>query len=137
MAQESSNDQESQRLDKWLWAARFFKNRSAATSAINGGMVHLEGQRIKASRKIRPGMRLEITQGVIRWEIIIMNLNAQRRPAVEAQQLYEETPESLELRTNLAERQRQEEQRRQRRIGRPDKHQRRLLSRIKQQPEED
>ena len=137
MTAESSSEQDPQRLDKWLWAARFFKTRSAASVAINGGMVHLEGQRIKASRKVRPGMRVEISRGVIRWEVIIVDLNAQRRPAVEAQRLYEETPESLELRTAEAERHRQAEQRRQRRIGRPDKHQRRLLSQIKQQPEED
>ena len=136
MATEPAQGREPQRLDKWLWAARFFKTRSAATQAINGGKVHLDGQRIKASRRVVPGMRVEISRGVMRWEVVIIALNPQRRPASEAQDLYEETPESLELRTAQAERQRQAEQRRRQRLGRPDKHQRRLLTRIKQQPED-
>ncbi len=137
MAPHTPCDEAQQRLDKWLWAARFFKTRGAATTAINGGKVHLEGQRIKPSRRIRPGMRVEISRGVTRWEVIIIGINAQRRPAIEACLLYEETPQSLELRTAQTERHRQAESRRQQRLGRPDKHQRRQLARIKQYPEED
>ncbi len=128
--------QDRQRLDKWLWAARFFKTRGAATSAINGGKVHIGGQRIKASRRVQPGVRVDITRGITRWEVIILALNSQRRPAVEAQRLYEETAESIALRTALSERHRQAERRRQQRAGRPDKHQRRQLSLLKHHPEE-
>ncbi len=136
MAQTPSTAEEVQRLDKWLWAARFFKTRSAATSAINGGKVHLNGQRIKAAHRVRPGMNLTVSRGVMNWEIVILALNNQRRPAEEARQLYEETAASIALRTNQAARQRQTEQRRNQRLGRPDKHQRRELTRIKQHPEE-
>ena len=98
--------------------------------------MHIDGQRIKASRRVRPGVRVEITRGVMRWEVVILALNSQRRPATEAQRLYEETAESIELRTASSERHRQAERRRQQRAGRPDKHQRRQLSRLKQRTEE-
>ena len=82
------------RLDKWLWAARFFKTRSLACAAINGGKVHVNGERVKPARLIRPGDKLDITR---ERESITMTVNAlstQRRPAKEAQMLYTETEES-------------------------------------------
>jgi ribosome-associated heat shock protein Hsp15 len=87
-----------QRLDKWLWAARFFKTRSLAADAIDAGRVHWQGQRAKPARELRVGDELDIVAGEQRWTVIVRGLNAQRRPAPEARQLYEETTASQERR---------------------------------------
>lgn len=92
-----------QRLDKWLWAARFFKTRALAAEAINGGKVHLNGDRVKPSRNIRAGDRLEVTRGQFVFDITVQALNKHRRPASEAQQMYQETQQSIEKRASLAE----------------------------------
>jgi ribosome-associated heat shock protein Hsp15 len=97
---------ERQRIDKWLWAARFFKTRSLAAAAVDGGKVRWNGQTIKPARELKPGDELEIVSGEIRWTLTVRALNAQRRPAPEARLLYEESAESL------ARRLRQEEIRR-------------------------
>ena len=86
------------RIDKWLWAARFYKTRSLAAQAIAAGHVRLAGQQVKAARELRVGDSLEITVGDALWSIVVRGLNEQRRPAVEAQQLYEESVESRERR---------------------------------------
>jgi ribosome-associated heat shock protein Hsp15 len=91
-------DQEDVRLDRWLWAARFFKTRSLAQQAIAGGHVHLNGQRVKAARAVRPGDRLEITRGEERFEIHVLALAARRGPATVARSLYEETDASAAAR---------------------------------------
>ncbi len=83
------------RLDKWLWAARFFKTRNLAIDAINGGKVHVNGQRCKPSKEVRIGQSLDIRTGVIERTVIVQAISDQRRPAVEAGQLYAETPDSL------------------------------------------
>lgn len=88
----------SQRLDKWLWAARFFKTRSLAADAIDGGKVMWQGQRAKPAREVKPGDELEIHAGEQRWTVIVRGLNVQRRPAPEARLLYEETAASAERR---------------------------------------
>lgn len=85
---------ERMRIDKWLWAARFFKTRSLANQTIEGGHVRLNGQAVKPARELRIGDSLDIVAGGTQWTVIVRGLNEQRRPAVEAQQLYEETPES-------------------------------------------
>ena len=82
------------RLDKWLWAARFFKTRSLAADAIDGGKVLWQGQRAKPAREVKVGDELEIHTGEQRWTVIVRGLNAQRRPAAEARLLYEETEAS-------------------------------------------
>lgn len=84
----------SQRLDKWLWAARFFKTRSLATAAIQAGHIRLNGATPKPARDVRPGDMLEISLGPVRWTVVVRQLNEQRRPAIEAQLLYDETEES-------------------------------------------
>lgn len=94
------------RVDKWLWAARFFKTRSLAKAAIEGGQVHCEGQRVKVSREVMPGMMLTIRQGNEHKTVQVKGLSAVRGPAPVAQQLYEETVESLETRARLAEQRR-------------------------------
>ena len=125
---------EALRLDKWLWAARFFKTRALAVAAIKGGKVHLNGNRIKPSRVVHIGDVLEITRGNTAFVVNVMGLNDKRRPAVEAQLLYEETPESKAEREKLAE-QRRLEARSVKHERRPDKKQRRQIHRFKRREE--
>jgi ribosome-associated heat shock protein Hsp15 len=82
------------RVDKWLWAARFFKNRSVATSAVLGGRVHVNGGRVKPSKAIHVGDVLEITRGNEKWIVDVVQLSDRRGPASEAQALYQEDPEA-------------------------------------------
>ena len=88
---------EKQRLDKWLWAARFYKTRRLASDAIAGGKAHVNGQRVKPSKEIQVGDSLQISKAGYLWELSICALNKQRRPASEAVQLYKES-ESSQLR---------------------------------------
>lgn len=125
------NSEDTLRLDKWLWAARFFKTRRLATDAISGGKVHLNGSRIKPSRMVRPGDKLNILRGETRFEIVIVKINRHRRPATEAQQLYKETENSLKTRLEMVEQKRLEAHSRANRIRRPDKRQRRKLMELK------
>ena len=81
-------------IDKWLWAARFFKTRSLALAAIENGRVKLDGQRVKPAREVRPGDRLAIRIGEHEWLLTIRGLSMQRGPAPVAQQLYEEDADS-------------------------------------------
>ena len=118
------------RVDKWLWAARFFKTRSLAKAAIEGGKVQLDGQRVKVSREITTGDRLTIRQGWDEKSITIVALSDQRGPATTAQALYEESLESI------ARRERETLLRRaagglNKPNHRPDKHERRQISRLR------
>jgi ribosome-associated heat shock protein Hsp15 len=90
------------RLDKWLWAARFFKTRRLAKEAIDGGKVHCAGQRIKAAKEISVGDSLTVRQGFSEKEVLVTALSDQRRGATEAALLYEETIGSKALRDKLA-----------------------------------
>jgi ribosome-associated heat shock protein Hsp15 len=91
---DQSRQPEKLRLDKWLWAARFFKTRSLAKAAIDGGKVHLAGQRVKVSKEISVGDTLQIRQGWDEKVVQVKALSNQRRGAPQAQLLYEETPAS-------------------------------------------
>ena len=82
------------RIDKWLWAARFFKTRALACAAVNSGHVRLNGSGVKPAREVRSGDELDILVGENRWLIVILGINPLRRPASEAQSLYRETEES-------------------------------------------
>ncbi len=86
------------RLDKWLWAARFYKTRQLATEAVAGGKVHVNGQRAKPGKEIKIGTELVIAKDQYRWEITVTALNNQRRPATEASLLYLESPDSHQKR---------------------------------------
>lgn len=100
---------DSQRLDTWLWAARFFKTRQLASVAIDGGKVEINGQGVsKRGKAVRPGDRVTITKSGMRFVVDVEGLNPKRGPASEAQALYRETPESLEKRRLVAEQQRAE-----------------------------
>ncbi len=91
------------RIDKWLWATRFFKTRSLAATAVEGGKVRLNGSTTKCSREVKPGDAIDIFAGELRWSVVVKGINAQRRPAVEARLLYEETEESIARRLREAE----------------------------------
>lgn len=94
-AQSSRNALQSMRIDKWLWAARFFKTRSIAKEAIEGGKVHYDGDRVKVSKEVRVGMELTIRQGFDEKTVVIKALSEVRGGAPQAQLLYEETPHSV------------------------------------------
>lgn len=91
------------RLDKWLWAARFFKTRSLAAEAVTGGKVTMHGDRVKPARPLQVGDELSIRLGPYEHVVRVRELSARRGPAPVAATLYEETPESLTARTRLAE----------------------------------
>lgn len=90
------------RLDKWLWAARFFKTRSLATQAIEHGRVKLNGDRVKPAREVKPGDRLDVHMGEADWTLTVRALSMQRGPAPVAQALYEEDPASQARRQQQA-----------------------------------
>jgi ribosome-associated heat shock protein Hsp15 len=90
------------RLDKWLWAARFFKTRSASTDAVLGGRVHVNGARAKPAKDIQAGDEVQVTVGVVRRVVEVLVLSDKRGPATVAATLYRETPESIEARERAA-----------------------------------
>lgn len=120
-----------QRLDKWLWAARFFKTRSSAAAAVAGGKVQVDDARAKPSRRIHPGCRIVIRRGPMRWEVEVVALCAARRPPKEAGALFRETEASIARRGSETERRKQEASRKTRGLGRPTKRDRRTLQRLK------
>jgi ribosome-associated heat shock protein Hsp15 len=95
---ESEKNHEPVRIDKWLWAARFFKTRSLAAEAVNGGKVEINGGRAKPSRNVRVGDSLNIRRGPYEWTVAVKSLTDARGPAVKAQFLYQETEESIRKR---------------------------------------
>lgn len=120
------------RIDKWLWAARFFKTRALAREAISGGKVHLNGHRVKPGRALKPGDSLRIQRGEQEYIINVIELSTRRGPASVAQTLYQETGDSITLREQIAAQRKLERQQNTTRVRRPDKRQRRRLVRFKQ-----
>lgn len=90
------------RIDKWLWAARFYKTRSLAAEEIGKNRVQVNGQDAKASREVKPGDRVRLRQGHVECEVVVRGVSATRGPAPVAQQLYEETPDSVQARQAAA-----------------------------------
>jgi ribosome-associated heat shock protein Hsp15 len=118
------------RLDKWLWHTRFFKTRSLATAAINGGKVHLNAERVKPAHRVRVGDRLSLSlQGIV-GEFEVLGLPVRRGPAAEALSHYAETPASAARRVVLKEQQRLAKLSRPRPDTRPDKRERRRLMKL-------
>jgi len=115
------------RLDKWLWAARFFKTRQRAVEAINGGKVHLNGQRTKPGKEVKHGTRLRIHKGSLEWEIEVVGVAKQRRPASEAVLLYDESEESRAKRFRQVEEQRLLRASQPKPVGKPSKRDRRMI----------
>jgi len=97
---------DSLRIDKWLWAARFYKTRSLAADEIGKNRVQINGQDAKASREVKPGDRVRLRQGQVAREVVVRGISAMRGPAPVAQQLYEETPESIQAREAVAQQRR-------------------------------
>ncbi|MFO7552716.1 MAG: S4 domain-containing protein [Haliea sp.] len=128
------NDVGKLRLDKWLWAARFFKTRSLAKAAIEGGKVQLDGQRVKVSKEVAVGDRLQIRQGWDQREVVVEALSDQRRGAPEAQLLYTETEASVAKRESEAAARKAAGGMIERPAHRPTKKQRRQIHRFKEQP---
>jgi ribosome-associated heat shock protein Hsp15 len=91
------------RIDKWLWAARFFKTRTLATDAVDAGKVRLNDDRVKPARSVKIGDTLDIDNGATEWEVVVRDLSEVRGSAPVAQKLYEETPASIAKRLNDAE----------------------------------
>jgi ribosome-associated heat shock protein Hsp15 len=120
------------RLDKWLWAARLFKTRSLASDAVDGGKVKLNGSTTKPAKDVKLGDRLHIRAGEQDWDIVVQGLNEQRRPASEAQLLYQETPDSVQLRAQAAELRKLAPVPSPDQKGRPTKRDRRQLSRFRE-----
>lgn len=102
MKAQSANEKSGVRLDKWLWAARFYKTRSIAKAMIEGGKVHYNGQRAKTSKEVEVGATIKLRQGNDEKEIIVTALSDQRRGAPEAQLLYQETEKSVKQREAIA-----------------------------------
>jgi ribosome-associated heat shock protein Hsp15 len=118
------------RVDKWLWFARFFKSRSQATTAVAGGLVHINGERVKPSHAVQCGDRLTITRDEVRIEVVITGLPVRRGPAPEARKHYAETEASV---TTREERRKLAQHAPPAPDGRPDKHARRALRVLRRQ----
>lgn len=118
------------RLDKWLWAARFFKTRALARSAVEGGKVHYNGARVKPGREVSVGAEIDVCRGHDRMQIVVCGLADRRGSAPDAARLYAETAESREARDAAAEQRRRAGAARVAPANRPDKKQRRRIIRF-------
>ena len=122
---------DSLRIDRWLFAVRLYRSRSLAAAAVSGGKVHVNGERVKPSRAVRPGDRVSLARGAVDFDCEVTALPVRRGPAREAVLCYRESPESLARRVAFAERMRLATAFAPRPQGRPDKHERRELRRIR------
>jgi len=98
----TQDDSERVRLDKWLWAARFYKTRSLATDAVGGGKVEVNGERAKPAKAVKPGDEIRLRLGPYEHIVLVRQLSERRGPASAAQMLYEETQASRDARTRLS-----------------------------------
>jgi ribosome-associated heat shock protein Hsp15 len=118
------------RLDKWLWAARFFKTRQLAVEAIKGGKVQVNGQRAKPGKTVQAGTHLVVHKGSLEWDIVVQAVSKQRRPASEAILLYEESEENRLRRQDLVRQRRESGDTVPGVKGRPNKKDRRMIQRF-------
>ena len=118
---------EAVRIDKWLWAARFFKTRTQAADAVDTGKVRVDSARVKPARNLKLGELLQIDNGATEWEVSIVALSDKRGSATQAQLLYQETKSSLALRANAAEERKYYREPGTTLHGRPTKRDRRLI----------
>lgn len=123
----SEHDKEKCRLDKWLWAARFFKTRSLAADAVDSGKVRVDSDRVKPAKEVKIGQSIHIRNKDFEIEVLVRALSNQRRGAPEAQLLYEETESSRARRAEVAVTREHEHAQRERGAGRPTKRQRREI----------
>lgn len=128
MANDSNSDRDGVRIDKWLWAARFFKTRSLATEAVNGGKVELNGLRPKPSKEVKVGDQLRVRLGPFIHELTVRALSDRRGPATAAALLFQETAESVAAREKLREQHRLAPVAQYDDGGRPTKKDRRAMS---------
>lgn len=126
----NATDSDSIRIDKWLWAARFYKTRALAKTAVETGKVQYNDQKIKPSRTVDIGAKVSVRVGFDTKHVIVCKLSQRRGPAPEAQTLYEETPESIQAREALSTQRRLERTHEQRPAKRPNKRDRRLIKRF-------
>ncbi len=119
------------RIDKWLWAARFFKTRALASRACELGRIECNGQGVKPSREVRVGDRLEVKNQIGEFQLEVLLLSEMRGPAAVAQTLYHETDESRERRAKLAEERKAIPRFEGGREGRPSKRDRRRIERLR------
>ncbi|MGI9302337.1 MAG: RNA-binding S4 domain-containing protein [Gammaproteobacteria bacterium] len=126
----TDDDGGSLRIDKWLWAARMFKTRAAASTAVGGGKVHVNDERVKPSRAVKIGDQLTVQRGQQQMTIVVHAISAQRGPARQAQLLYEETEESVEKRRLEGEQRHLLKAATPFSLNRPNKRERRLLRRF-------
>lgn len=124
------------RLDKWLWAARFFKTRRLAVEAINGGRVQVNGLRAKPGRTVQAGTRLIVHKGSLEWDLVVKAVCKQRRPAPEAILLYEESEKSSLRRQELVRQRRESGDETPGTQGRPNKRDRRMIQRFTRKSED-
>lgn len=127
----ASSNTDAMRLDKWLWAARFFKTRNQAADEISGGKVHCNGERCKPAKMIKVGDRLQIRKGIYEFVITVEGLSRQRLPATAARQLYTETDESIAARQARRDLYQAENPLRVKPRYRPNKRERRQLAALK------
>ncbi|KDN10748.1 ribosome-associated heat shock protein Hsp15 [Gilliamella sp. Imp1-1] len=125
------------RLDKWLWAARFYKSRSLAREMVDGGKVHYNGQRTKPSKLVEVGAILTLRQGSDQKTVRVLAISEQRRTAIEAQQLYQETPDSIAKREKIAQARKLNALTMPHPDRRPDKKERRNLIKFKYDRQQD
>ena len=131
MAEPTEASDATVRIDRWLWAARIFKTRSLAKTAIEGGKVHVDGQRTKPAKEVRIGQTLTVSRGSTEITLVISALSEQRGPAKVAQFLYNETDESIEQREILSSRRRMERAGLQVPDSKPSKKDRRSLKKLR------
>lgn len=119
------------RIDKWLWAARFFKTRTLASAAVENGRVRIDGERVKPARNVRCGELLRVDNGATEWEVVVRALADKRGSAAIAQGLYEETEESVRKRQQQAEQRKLFREPSMEIKGRPTKRDRRMIDKTR------